>query len=363
MPATKVRQQPLFTHFLHVSNSGGSSVCWLARTLLGRDRVAGSSALEDLNCNLKCKMPWNWNGRERCGFDTCAAFTSHVRSSRWVFVASEMYLEEADWSDAALPAPPLCPQVSYIAIIKDPLSRLGSEVARLAPGQFGFSPEELLWSWLPGCSEAGCDGPVSKSLRVRVRSHKNLASSLVLLDSDRCYAGHTTTICRTGLMGTPAISNYATRLLLGRQWFLCPPDRLDEGNAMRVATQMLGHFSLVLPSEALSSPAAIRTLAHMLLRPLAASETLTAMDTLRVESVVLNSSRGQNVHFVGERPDWLSVANISDGLRRVLLAHNRVDLHLYRLAQEGSRKLLQLPPSHYTHLGPNLGTRHPLTDL
>ena len=323
---TTATLQPQFVHFLHISNSGGTTVCRMVQDLLRLNTTRD-------NCNLPCKHPQHWHSRVRCPFDTCATFSSYLHANGWEFVASETFLEEVDWGAEGicstpstlkpLAAQPLCPQVSYVTIIKEPLSRIGSEVARLAYSKFGVSPEELLWSWLPGCGERGCGKTGSR----------NLTTSLVLLDAERCYEGPTPRDCRSGiaLMGTPAISNYATRLLLGRRWFLCPPDKMDGGRALRDATQMLSHFSLVLTTDDLSSPTAFRALTRVLLRPRTTSATLPDKVELAAKTPMKQNSHEKRHDGL----DWLSVANISNGLRQILLAHNQLDLHLYRLAKAG----------------------------
>ena len=301
-----------YVQLLHVSNSGGTSVCQMA-SLLGLQAPHGSA------CNLRCKGPTNWNGNRRCTFDSCDALASHVRTNGWQFVGSETILEEMEWAAPPL-SQPLCPRVSYVAVFKDPLSRIYSEVARLAFTKFRRSPEVLLWSWLPGCDLAG--------------SASQLATALVLFDSDRCYNGaHCNNHTGTALMGTPAISNYAARLLLGRRRFLEPPDRLDAGDALREALHVLSQFSLVISIESLSSPTALRALARVLLQPAASSHILPA----QVEQAVVALGNGSRRH--GSR-DWRRQANISERLHRTVVNHNRIDLAVYRFAQSRSESYL-----------------------
>ena len=195
-----VDMRPVF--FVHVSASGGSSLCrWAEDQPCGRVPACGS------NCNLNCRHPWDW--KTACEAPACKApstpcrppfrpgcegLARYARRRNMTFLASETLLLERCFDT-----------FQYVIIIRDPIERLQSIVLRMT----------------------------SPNLRIRE----------VL---ERPYAFNTTT--RTSFMGTAAVDNYLTRLLLGPSAFFLPLRGINASH-YQVASRVLASFSFAIPIE------------------------------------------------------------------------------------------------------------------
>ena len=203
--------RPVF--FLHVSSSGGSSVCrWAQMQPCARVPTCGA------NCNLNCAHPWNWNSFCRppaCALmprpcrppyrPGCAGLERYVRSRNITFFASETMLHPSAGSSA------LCGAFSYVTLIRHPVERIRSQLERMHPA----SPNTALRAML---------------------------SAPLLFN----------TSARTSLIGTPALDNYLVRLLLGPAAFFLPLRGINESH-YAVASQLLASFAAVVPLDEFSN--------------------------------------------------------------------------------------------------------------
>ena len=194
-------RRPVF--FLHVSSSGGSSLCALAQSQPCA-RVPSCGA----NCNLQCAHPWDW--RQHCMVPACAppakpcrppykpgcaGLSRYVRRRNLSFVASETLLAHG-----------LCPEFAYVAVVRDPVARLQSQLERMSA-----TPNHRL--------------------------HAMMARPRVFNASET-----------TSLMGTAAVDNYLTRLLLGPSAFFLPLRGINASHAL-AASRVLARFAAVIPLE------------------------------------------------------------------------------------------------------------------
>ena len=201
-------RRPVF--FLHVSSSGGSSLCALAQSQPCA-RVPSCGA----NCNLQCAHPWDW--RQHCTAPACAppakpcrppykpgcaGLSRYVRRRNLSFVASETLLAHG-----------LCPEFAYVAVVRDPVARLQSQLERMSA-----TPNHRL--------------------------HAMMARPRVFNASET-----------TSLMGTAAVDNYLTRLLLGPSAFFLPLRGINASHAL-AASRVLARFAAVIPLEDLGGAGA-----------------------------------------------------------------------------------------------------------
>ena len=162
--------RPVF--FLHVSSSGGTALChWAQEQHCSRVPSCGS------NCNLNCKHPWNWVSHcaepacvaplRRCKLPYkagCDGLESYVRDRNLTFFGTETMLTEK-----------LCfNRFTHVVVLRDPVERLQSQLVRLHP----TSPNTHL--------------------------HALMSQPYVFNTS---HMG-------SSLMGTAAVDNYMTRLLV-----------------------------------------------------------------------------------------------------------------------------------------------------
>ena len=198
-------RRPVF--FLHVSSAGGSSLCALAQSQPCA-RVPSCGA----NCNLQCAHPWDW--RQHCIAPACAppakpcrppykpgcaGLSRYVRRRNLSFVASETLLAHG-----------LCPEFAYVAVVRDPVARLQSQLERMSA-----TPNHRL--------------------------HAMMARPRVFGASET-----------TSLMGTAAVDNYLTRLL-GPSAFFLPLRGINASHAS--PRRVLARFAAVIPLEDLGGAA------------------------------------------------------------------------------------------------------------
>ena len=210
-------RRPVF--FLHVSSSGGSSLCALAQSQpCARVPSCGVRGTDDglnKNCNLQCAHPWDW--RQHCTAPACAppakpcrppykpgcaGLSRYVRRRNLSFVASETLLAHG-----------LCPEFAYVAVVRDPVARLQSQLERMSA-----TPNHRL--------------------------HAMMARPRVFNASET-----------TSLMGTAAVDNYLTRLLLGPSAFFLPLRGINASHAL-AASRVLARFAAVIPLEDLGGAGA-----------------------------------------------------------------------------------------------------------
>lgn len=193
--------RPIF--FLHVSSSGGTSLCrWAQQQPCSRVPACGS------NCNLNCQHPWDW--RRFCRPPACAlpekacrapyqpgceGLARYARRRNLTFLASETLL------------PAYCfDTFTYITVLRDPIARL-------------------------------------QSLALRLVAQPNTWLRRVL---EQPYVFNTST--SSSLIGTAALDNFLTRLLLGPSAFFLPLRGINESH-FRAASDVLASFALAIPIE------------------------------------------------------------------------------------------------------------------
>ena len=161
--------RPVF--FLHVSSSGGTALCrWAQDQHCSRVPSCGS------NCNLNCKHPWNWVSHcvepacaappRRCKLPYragCDGLARYVRERNLTFVGTETLLTERPCFD----------RFTHVVVLRDPVERLQSQLVRLYPN----SPN--------------------------ARLHAMMSRRFVFNTSEH-----------SSLMGTAAVDNYMTRMLV-----------------------------------------------------------------------------------------------------------------------------------------------------
>ena len=197
--------------FVHVSSSGGTALCkWAQEQPCGRVPACGA------NCNLNCAHPWDW--KTACRPPACAppiqpcrapfkpgcdGLARYARRRNLTFFASETLLKERCFS-----------HFDYVTVLRDPIARLQSQILRssMAPN-----------TWL-------------KALL------------------DRRYAFNTST--SSSFMGTAALDNYVTRLLLGPSAFFLPLRGINSSH-FQAASRILAAFTLAIPIDRLEQDGAV----------------------------------------------------------------------------------------------------------
>lgn len=196
-------------YFLHVSSSGGSSMCrWAQQQRCARIPSCGA------NCNLPCAHPWDWRSRCRppaCEAPSrvctppfkagCKALARYVQRHNLSFFASETVLLREPLAPARL-----CPMFRHVAVLRQPVERARRQLERM-------------------------------SQQPNSRFRAMLSSPLFFNTSER-----------TSLMGTPALNNYITRLVLGPQAFFLPLNAITDSHCDD-ATRILAGFDAVVPLE------------------------------------------------------------------------------------------------------------------
>ena len=282
--------------YLHVSNSGGQSAC-------GFVHAQHVSAPSGRGCALKCGKCRSlaecggWNCLPTVEASSCGELAQSVGAKRLRFFMTEQPLREMSWDGRWL-----CPQFRYVMIVKDPIRRVLSEVARLAPRSYKVAPDELLRTWLAGRCPAH-----------RPRAPRCLQQGFVLHDAPY-----------HALMGTPAISNYLSRMLLGPPAFF--RSLVDEDHHR--ATCVLASFSLVVPLEELDE--ALRS-GLFLQRVLGTAESRVS-DPRRPNAAPTPPTR-LNYHE-------LANANVSADTAQQLAAVNQLDLALVAYARQMWRMMV-----------------------
>ena len=163
-------EPPVTAFLLHISSSGGTSLCKLAQEQ-PCSRVPSCGA----NCNLNCRHPWDWRDHCRAPACTpparacrpphkpgCAGLRRYVARKNLTFLSSETMLLEGP-----------CPDFAYVTVLRDPVARLRSQLERMSE-----QPNRRLQELLS---------------RPHVYNHR----------------------ANSSLMGTAAIDNYVIRMLLG----------------------------------------------------------------------------------------------------------------------------------------------------
>ena len=171
--------QPPVTFFLHISSSGGTSVCRLAQEqACARVPSCGS------NCNLNCRHPWDW--RHHCRAPACApparacrpphkpgcaGLRRYAANRNLTFLSSETMLLEGP-----------CPDFAYVTV-QHPAARAVLVATARYPG--------LLRRTLQAPSCATHPERTAEPLRPRQQAavRRGLAASPILrLSSPRCCA-------------------------------------------------------------------------------------------------------------------------------------------------------------------------------
>ena len=117
------------------------------------------------------------------------------------------------FSSETLLAHGLCPEFAYVAVVRDPVARLQSQLERMSA-----TPNHRL--------------------------HAMMARPRVFNASET-----------TSLMGTAAVDNYLTRLLLGPSAFFLPLRGINASHAL-AASRVLARFAAVIPLEDLGGAGA-----------------------------------------------------------------------------------------------------------
>ena len=174
------------------------------------------------NCNLNCMHPWNW--RDHCTEPACpratklckppfrpgcASLARYAQRRNLTMLASETMLHSRCFD-----------HFSYVTVLRDPVARLSSQLERM-------------------------------TTRPNMKLRSLLASPYVFNTSER-----------TSLMGTAAVDNYLTRLLLGPPAFFLPLRGINESH-FAAAAATLASFTAAIPIEQLDG-AGSRVLAHLL---------------------------------------------------------------------------------------------------
>ncbi|KAL1511935.1 hypothetical protein AB1Y20_005215 [Prymnesium parvum] len=198
-------------YFLHVSSSGGSSLCrWAQQQPCARIPTCGA------NCNLPCAHPWDWRSRCRPPAcppperacrpphrPSCAALHRYAARHNLTFFASETVLLR----DVGSPPRP-CAHFRHVALLRQPVERVRRQLERMS---------------------------ATPNSRLRAM----MGAPAVFNTSER-----------TSLMGTPAINNYLTRLLLGEEAFFLPLRAITDAHC-DAAAAMLAEFVAVVPLDLL----------------------------------------------------------------------------------------------------------------
>lgn len=195
-------RRPIF--FLHVSNSGGTSACqWAMAQPCGRVPACGA------NCNLGCRHPWDW--RNHCRPPSCeppakacrpphrlgcAGLLRHAQKKNLTFIASETLLTEHCFDS-----------FDYVTVLRDPVSRLRSQLERRS-------------------------------------AHRPNARLRSLLSQPRVF----NVSASSSLMGTAAIDNYLIRLLVGPSAFFLPLGGINSTH-LHTAVEVLNSFAIAIPIE------------------------------------------------------------------------------------------------------------------
>ena len=194
-------------YFLHVSSSGGSTICrWAQQQRCARVPSCGA------NCNLNCAHPWDWRSGchpPACPLATrscksphrpgCTGLHRYLQRHNITFFASETMLHRKE-DDA------LCAEFRHVALLRHPVERVRRQLERM-----------------------------SSTPNIRLR--EMLSSPFVFNTSER-----------TSLMGTPAVNNYLARLLLGSAAFFLPLRALNDSHC-DVASDLLARFEVVVPLD------------------------------------------------------------------------------------------------------------------
>ena len=121
-------------YFLHISSSGGSTMCgWALAQTCARTPACS------LNCNLNCAHPWDWRSSCRppaCPAPErpcrpphkpgCAGLRRYVDRHNISFFASETILHR-DWARRGL-----CGEFRHVALLRHPVERLRRQLERLS---------------------------------------------------------------------------------------------------------------------------------------------------------------------------------------------------------------------------------------
>ena len=202
--------KPVF--FLHVSSSGGTSVCqWAQSQPCARVPACGA------NCNLNCRHPWDWRNSCRppaCELPSrgcrpphqagCDGLVRYAERRNLSFLASETFLHE----------PPCLGHFRYIALLRDPVERIVSQLERTSAQPNTRLRELMNAPWVFNTSES------------------------------------------SSLMGTAALDNYLTRLLLGAPVFFLPLRGINSSH-LEAASQVLAAFAAAVPIDRLDEPATV----------------------------------------------------------------------------------------------------------
>ena len=228
--------------FVHVSGSGGTSVC----------NAAAAMGVRTPSVRWGCQFP----GTNVLGhgpsdiFGSCHAFALSVRSHSVDFFENEGYLRDGKWADAM---DGLCAlHFRHAILLKDPVERIVSQALDIAPRVYRSHAETLLTTWLNG----SCVPTVAclRSNGTQDRTGKEAEGR-----AERGFVMHKS--LGHAFMGTPAIENYATRMLLGEEAFHRHLT-LEDG---RAALHKLTRFQLVYPIELFTE--SVGKLARLLGKP------------------------------------------------------------------------------------------------
>jgi hypothetical protein len=269
------------------------------------------------NCQLECRFCHNltlcggWNCLPSPAVWSCEALERGVLDKRLQFHMIEQPLREVAW-----PGSWLCPQFTYMTVLRDPISRLLSEARRHAH-RYRLSPDELIQQWL-----AGTCTPRHSSVPRCVYSQEGM-----VLHWDMT----------TSFVGTPFVSNYQARMLLGPGVFLKAKLTQDD---QRRALCLLHRFSLVVPLEELGGALDSGILAELVV----SQATLGAM-TRRGGGSLHHQDR--NAHF-GSAEGTNGTVNLAT--LQMLQEANRLDHTLLAYARDRwsnheARTAARCPPS------------------
>ena len=201
--------KPVF--FLHVSSAGGTSICeWAQAQPCSRVPACGA------NCNLNCRHPWDW--RSACHplacreparvcrppyLPGCSGLQQYSARRNLTFMASETYLHEVCFED-----------FRYVTVLRDPVERIASQLERV-------------------------------STQPNTRLHQLIAQPWHFNASES-----------SSMMGTAALDNYLTRLLVGPSAFFLPLRSINTSHRA-LASRILASFVAVVPIERLDDPESV----------------------------------------------------------------------------------------------------------